>query len=65
MAEGDTLIRIATRELGSSGRVEEIVALNSGLDPDHVMVGQVLRLPAEAVPTASRVAAAPRRSKVR
>jgi nucleoid-associated protein YgaU len=65
VSEGDTLLRIAARELGSSGRLEEIVVLNRDLDPDHLQVGQVLQLPADEAPSASRVAAAPRRSKVR
>jgi nucleoid-associated protein YgaU len=43
---GDTLGKIATRELGSSKRMNEIVALNKGLDPDRLLVGRTLVLPA-------------------
>jgi nucleoid-associated protein YgaU len=46
---GDVLGVIAQRELGSSKRWPEIVALNPGLDPDRVPVGTRLKMPAGAV----------------
>ena len=49
---GDTLGQIATRELGSSKRMSEIVALNKGLDPNHLLVGRTLVLPAGEKPAA-------------
>jgi nucleoid-associated protein YgaU len=67
---GDTLSQIAVRELGTTARMAEIEALNAGLDPDRVLAGQVLLLPADAgssstrVAAAARPAAAPRRSRV-
>jgi nucleoid-associated protein YgaU len=53
--KGDTPSGIAARELGSSGRVSEILALNPGLDPKRLQIGQVLKLPAAgaAVPAAA------------
>ncbi len=42
---GDTLGGIAQRTLGSSGRWPEIQALNKGLDPRRLQVGQKLVLP--------------------
>lgn len=43
---GDTLSEIAQRELGSSRRWQEIVAMNPGLDPARLRAGKELRLPA-------------------
>lgn len=43
---GDTLRRLAQRELGSGDRWPEVRALNSGVDPDAPEVGTRLRLPA-------------------
>lgn len=43
---GDVLSVIAERELGSSKRWPEIVALNPGIDPKRLFQGAVLRLPA-------------------
>lgn len=48
VAKGDVLSRIAERQLGSSKRWREIVALNSGLNPSRLMVGTVLNMPAGA-----------------
>lgn len=42
---GDTLSRIAARELGSASRWPELAKLNALRDPNLVRVGQVLRLP--------------------
>lgn len=42
---GDTLSEIAQRELGSSRRWQEIVALNPGLDPARLRAGKELRMP--------------------
>ena len=46
---GDILGVIAQRELGSARRWPEIVALNPGLDPERLIVGARLRMPAGAV----------------
>lgn len=45
VGEGDTLSRIAERELGSSRRWREIAALNPAIDPDRLAIGQALLLP--------------------
>jgi LysM repeat protein len=42
---GDSLSRIASRELGSQQRMGEILSLNGLTDPDRIFVGQELRLP--------------------
>lgn len=48
VVKGDTLSRIAARQLGSGSRMNEIIAVNKGLidDPDDIRVGMVLKLPA-------------------
>jgi hypothetical protein len=43
--KGDTLWGIATRELGAGRRFKEIQALNPGLDPQKLQVGQSIVLP--------------------
>ena len=43
---GDTLWKIADRELGDGNRYSELVALNNIADPSSIQVGQVLRLKA-------------------
>lgn len=43
---GDTLGRIAQRELGNAARWPELARLNGLRDPDRITVGQRLRLPA-------------------
>ena len=43
---GDTLNSIAAQKLGEKSRYKEIVALNPGLDPHHLTVGRVIKLPA-------------------
>jgi nucleoid-associated protein YgaU len=45
---GDSLSRIAARELGDSGRWTEIRDLNPGLNPDRLKVGASIALPAGA-----------------
>jgi|GEM_PF-717849 len=45
---GDSLSQIAQDQLGGASRWREIVALNPGLDPDRLLVGQSLRLPGGA-----------------
>ena len=49
---GDTLTKIAQKELGDAGRWQEIFLLNRATirDPDQISVGQVLILPADAGP---------------
>lgn len=42
---GDTLSEIAQRQLGTSRRWKEIVALNPGLDPNRLRAGQALNMP--------------------
>ena len=46
---GDTLIKIAQKELGNGDRWQEIFLLNRAIirDPDQILVGQVLTLPAD------------------
>ncbi len=58
---GDSLSRIARTELGNEARWEEIAAMNAGVNPRALAIGQKLRLPAagaDARPTT--VAAAPK-----
>jgi LysM repeat protein len=43
--KGDTLSAIARRELGAASRAKEIQALNPGLDPAKLKVGQSIQLP--------------------
>lgn len=43
---GDALSRIASKLLGSSRRMDEIVALNGLKDADDIKAGQTLRIPA-------------------
>ena len=57
---GDTLSEIASRELGTVRRMDEILALNADLDPDHVLAGQVLRLPGSAAAGTGRPGPSPR-----
>jgi nucleoid-associated protein YgaU len=43
--KGDTLQKIAARELGDSGRWRTLLQWNSGLDPKRLKPGQELKLP--------------------
>ena len=56
---GDTVGKIAAQFLGDSKRYHEIAALNSLANPNLIYVGQVLRIPTEALdfvtPTATRL----------
>ena len=44
---GDTLWGIAAHELGKGGRWQEIAELNPDVDPDELLPGQKLKLPAK------------------
>ena len=43
--KGDTLIGIAKRQLGAEKRLADLQALNPGLDPTNLRIGQKIRLP--------------------
>ena len=65
--KGDTLKEIAERRLGQSSRWREIAAANPGLDPNRLLVGKTIRIPAgksksrpQASPTPAVAAAMPR-----
>lgn len=47
VGSGETLSGIAKQKLGDAARWQEIVALNPGVKPDRLKVGQRLVLPAE------------------
>ncbi len=51
--KGDTLGKIAARELGNSQSWRRILEVNAGVDPRHLAPGQTLRLPAEVITAAS------------
>ncbi|MDA1265767.1 MAG: LysM peptidoglycan-binding domain-containing protein [Planctomycetota bacterium] len=51
---GDVLGVISQRELGTSKRWNEIVALNPGLDPKKLLVGTTILLPAGGTPAPER-----------
>ena len=57
---GDSLWKIAARTLGDGERCREIIAMNPGIDPNRVRVGQKLTLPAGATSVAP--VSSPRRS---
>ena len=44
--KGDTLLTIAERELGDRQRVNEILDLNPGIDPERLRIGSIINLPA-------------------
>jgi len=48
---GDALARIAKTQLGAESRWHEIAALNPGIDPKSLSVGQKLRMPTGAAMT--------------
>ncbi len=43
---GEVLSVIASRELKTVRRMPEIIALNPGMDPDHLTIGQKIKMPA-------------------
>jgi LysM repeat protein len=45
---GDTLEKIARRELGNRDQIGKILALNKGVNPSKLKVGQKILLPAVA-----------------
>ncbi|MEZ6234727.1 MAG: LysM peptidoglycan-binding domain-containing protein [Phycisphaerales bacterium] len=60
--DDDTFEAIALRELGSRGRVSEILAANPDRDPRRLRAGDVIRIPAgtsDAPPPAAPIAASP------
>ena len=48
VAAGDTLGQISSDKLGTARRWREITALNPGLKPNSLRIGQVLKLPCSA-----------------
>lgn len=48
VAKGETLSRIAKRYLGDTKRWPELVAVNGGLDPARLRVGQRIAIPTES-----------------
>ena len=55
---GDVLGVIASRELGTTRRMKDIVALNPGMNPDSLTIGQKLKMP----PRTAHVGPGPLRS---
>jgi nucleoid-associated protein YgaU len=51
---GDSLSRIAARELGAAGRWTEIRDLNPGLDPNRLKVGASIQIPGTTVASAQK-----------
>lgn len=51
---GDSLSRIAARELGEAGRWTEIRDMNPGLDPNRLKVGASIQLPGTTVASAQK-----------
>jgi nucleoid-associated protein YgaU len=45
--KGDTYIGIARRRYGDASRWRDIQAMNPGLNPNKLRIGQVIQLPAE------------------
>jgi nucleoid-associated protein YgaU len=41
----DTIYGIARTQLGNGSRAKDIIALNPGIDKDHIKPGQVLNMP--------------------
>jgi LysM repeat protein len=63
VGQGETLSEIAQKALGSSNRWREIVAINSGIDPDRLKVGAVLKLPPRGTGGETRRSSATQPSK--
>ena len=63
--KGDTFDGIARTKLGDARKAKEIVALNPGVDPTKLKLGQTIKLPAggETVATKTSPAAAPAASE--
>lgn len=59
VGKNETLAIIAKRELGSSSRWPEIVALNPGLDPKRMKTGMMIKVPLKDGATASAPVAPP------
>ncbi|MCY3000511.1 MAG: LysM peptidoglycan-binding domain-containing protein [Planctomycetota bacterium] len=51
---GDSLSRIAARELGEAGRWTEIRDMNPGLDPNRLKVGASIQIPGTTVASAQK-----------
>ena len=47
---GDVIIAIAENWFGESGRHDEIIALNPGVDPAKLQIGQILKMPVKSKP---------------
>ncbi|WP_036920995.1 LysM peptidoglycan-binding domain-containing protein [Propionicicella superfundia] len=61
VAPGDDLWTLSEQFLGSGARWSDLVAVNPGLDPRlDLRAGQILRLPADANPPGTSLAAGPR-----
>ena len=48
--DGDVIITIAEDWFGESGRHDEIIALNPGVDPTKLQIGQILKMPRKSQP---------------
>ena len=48
--DGDVIISIAEDWFGESGRHDEIIALNPGVDPTKLQIGQILKMPRKSQP---------------
>ena len=48
--DGDVIISIAEDWFGESGRHDEIIAQNSGVDPTKLQIGQILKMPRKSQP---------------
>ena len=59
VVDGDNLSKIAKRYLGSESRWKVLADLNPNVDPDHLRIGQVLRLSGSAPGASSPPPAAP------
>ncbi|MDP6479726.1 MAG: LysM peptidoglycan-binding domain-containing protein [Phycisphaerales bacterium] len=56
---GDTLTAIAARTLGDGDAWHRFVTANPGIDPDHLRVGQILKIPTRATVATVRRASPP------
>lgn len=53
--DGDVIITIAEDWFGESGRHDEIIALNPGVDPTKLQIGQMLKMPRKNQPRSKPV----------